>query len=319
MKVTEHLAKAKNPLISVEIIPPRRGASLQKIQEAIESIKPYNPPFVDVTSHSAEIFWEEMRDGTFKKRVKRKSPGTFGLCAAIKYKFELDPVPHILCSGFTREETEDALIELNYLGIENLLAIRGDGKIKKNDRPDRSTNEYAVDLVGQVMRMNNGHYQDELIDAAHTNFCVGVSFYPEKHFEAPNLKFDLEVLLNKQKAGASYGVSQMFFENERYFHYCDEAIKLGVDIPLIPGLKILTTKSQLTVIPSIFHVDLPEELTDRMLKADTKEKQVQVGVDWAYQQTIDLLEKGAQCVHFYIMQNTQPFVMLMEKLRKKMI
>lgn len=318
MKVTEHLALAKNPLISVEIIPPKRGHSLQKIHEAIASIKPYHPPFVDVTSHSAEVIWEEMRDGTFKKRVKRKSPGTFGLCAAIKYKFDIDPVPHILCTGFTREETEDALIELNYLGIENVLAIRGDGKIKKNDRPDRTTNEYALDLVGQVTRMNHGHYQDELIDAAHTDFCVGVSFYPEKHFEAPNLKFDMEVLLRKQQAGACYGVSQMFFDNEVYHRYLAESRKLGVTMPLVPGLKILTAKSQLSMIPSVFHVDLPVELTERMLKADTKEKQVQVGVDWAYQQTLELLEKGVTCVHFYIMQNTQPFVMLMEKLKKKM-
>lgn len=319
MKVTEHLDKAKNPLISVEIIPPKRGHSLAKLQEAIESIKPFNPPFIDVTSHSAEVFLEEMRDGTFKKRVKRKSPGTFGLCAAIKYKFEIDPVPHILCTGFTREETEDALIELNYLGIENLLAIRGDGKIKKNNRPDRSVNEYAVDLVAQIMQLNNGIYQDELIDAAHTDFCVGVSYYPEKHFEAPNLKFDMSVLKQKQDAGASYGVSQMFFDNNKYYDFKVAAKEQSVDIPLIPGLKILTTKSQLTVIPSIFHVDLPEELTERMLKADTKEKQVEVGVDWAYRQTIDLLDKGVNCVHFYIMQNTTPFVMLMERLKKAKI
>jgi methylenetetrahydrofolate reductase (NADPH) len=171
--------------------------------------------------------------------------------------------------------------------------------------------------VEQVIRMNNGHYQDDLIDAAHTDFCIGVSFYPEKHFEAPNLKFDMDVLLRKQQAGACYGVSQMFFSNDVYHNYVDESRKAGIHIPLIPGLKILNAKSQLTVIPSIFHVDLPEELTERMLKADTKEKQVEVGVDWAYKQTLDLLDKGVPCVHFYIMQNTQPFVMLMEKLKKK--
>ncbi|MFM2374978.1 MAG: hypothetical protein RLZZ165_74 [Bacteroidota bacterium] len=318
MKVTEHLALAKNPMISVEIIPPRRGHSLQKLHEAIGSIKPYRPPFIDVTSHSAEVIWEEMKDGTFKKRVKRKSPGTFGLCAAIKYKFEIDPVPHILCAGFTREETEDALIELNYLGIENVLAIRGDGKLKKNDRPDRSTNEYAVDLVEQIIGMNHGIYQDELIDAAHMDFCVGVSFYPEKHFEAPNKKFDMDVLLRKQNAGAGYAVSQMFFENEAFHRYVAESRHHGVHIPLIPGLKILTSKSQLTVIPSIFHVDLPEELTERMLKADTKEKQIEAGIDWAYRQTLDLLDSGLPCVHFYVMQNTQPFVKLMERLKKKL-
>lgn len=316
MKVTEHLDRAKNPLISVEIIPPKRGGSVQKIHEAIESIKPFNPPFIDVTSHSAEIIWEEMKDGTFKRRVKRKSPGTFGLCAAIKYKFDIDPVPHILCSGFTREETEDALIELNYLGIENLLAIRGDAKLKKQIAPDRTVNVYAADLVDQVSKMNKGIFLGDLIDAAPTEFCVGVSFYPEKHFEAPNLRFDLDVLKQKQANGAHYGVSQMFFDNAHYYSFVSKAKESGITIPLVPGLKILTSSSQLSMIPSVFHVDLPEELTDRLLKADTKEKMVQVGIDWAYKQTVDLLEKGAPCVHFYIMQNTSPFVALMNKLKK---
>lgn len=316
MKVIEHLDKARNPMISVEIIPPRRGRNIQRIYDAIESIKPFNPPFIDVTSHSAEVFWEEMKDGTFKRRVKRKSPGTFGLCAAIKYKYGIDPVPHILCNGFTREETEDALIELNYLGIENLLAIRGDNLVKKNERPDRSVNKYALELVEQISNMNQGVYQDELIDAANTDFCVGVSFYPEKHFEAPNLSFDIDVLKRKQDVGADYGVSQMFFDNSAYHSFSQKARESGINIPLIPGLKILTTHNHVTNIPRHFYVDLPEELTERMLKADTREKRVAVGVDWAYRQTIDLLDNGAKCVHFYIMANTTPFINLMEKLKK---
>lgn len=318
MKVTEHLDRAKNPIISVEIIPPKRGGSVQKIHAAIESIKPFNPPFIDVTSHSAEIIWEEQKDGTFKRRVKRKSPGTFGLCAAIKYKFDIDPVPHILCNGFTREETEDALIELNYLGIENLLAIRGDAKLKKEIAADRTVNTYAADLVDQITKMNKGTFLGDLFDASPTNFCVGVSYYPEKHFEAPNLRFDMDILKQKQQAGAAYGVSQMFFDNQVYYNFQEKAVANGITMPLIPGLKILTNPSQLTMIPSVFHVDLPEELTERMLKADTKEKQIEVGIDWAYHQTLDLLDKGAKCVHFYIMQNTSPFITLMNRLKKKM-
>jgi methylenetetrahydrofolate reductase (NADPH) len=318
MKVTEHLDRAKNPIISVEIIPPKRGGSVQKIHAAIESIKPFNPPFIDVTSHSAEVIWEEQKDGTFKRRVKRKSPGTFGLCAAIKYKFDIDPVPHILCNGFTREETEDALIELNYLGIENLLAIRGDAKLKKEIAADRTVNTFAADLVDQISKMNKGAFLGDLFDATPTNFCVGVSYYPEKHFEAPNLRFDMEILKQKQQAGAAYGVSQMFFDNQVYFDFQAKAKDQGIHIPLIPGLKILTNPSQLTMIPSVFHVDLPEELTERMLRADTKEKQIEVGIDWAYQQTLELLDKGANCVHFYIMQNTSPFITLMNRLKKKM-
>ena len=316
MKVIEHLAKAKQPLISIEIIPPRRGRNIQKIYDAIESVKPYNPPFIDVTSHSAEVIWEEMKDGTYKRRVKRKSPGTFGLCAAIKYKYGIEPVPHILCNGFTREETEDALIELNYLGIENVLAIRGDAKITKANRPDRTINTYASDLVHQISNMNKGVYQDELIDAAPTNFCVGVSFYPEKHFEAPNLAFDIDMLKKKQELGADYAVSQMFFNNKAYHDYAAMAKERGVTIPLIPGIKILTGHKQLTSIPRAFFVEIPEEFTDRMLKADTREKRIDVGVDWAYKQAVELLESGAPCVHFYIMSNTTPFIKLMEKLKK---
>ena len=316
MKVTEHFERATNPLISVEIIPPKRGINIQKLYDAIESIRPFNPPFIDVTSHSAEVIWEEMKDGTFKRRVKRKSPGTFGLCAAIKYKYGIDPVPHMLCNGFTKEETEDALIELNYLGIENILAIRGDSTVKKNHRADRSVNAYAVNLVEQVHNMNHGHYMDDLIDAAPTDFCVGVSYYPEKHFEAPNLDFDMNILLDKQKKGANYGVSQMFFNNDHYHNFSKKAKEKGIDIPLIPGLKILTLQKHLTSIPRIFHVEIPQELTERMLKADTKAKKLDVGVDWAVKQTLDLLENGAPCVHFYIMQNTTPFLRLMEKLKK---
>lgn len=315
MKVIEHLENAKNTPVSVEIIPPKRGGSVQKIYNAIKSIKPFNPPFIDVTSHSAEVIWEEMKDGTFKKRIKRKSPGTFGLCAAIKYKFEIDPVPHILCKGFTREETEDALIELNYLGIENVLAIRGDGAYHKPISPERSVNEYACDLVSQLSNMNSGQYLDELIDTSHTEFCIGVSYYPEKHFEAPNLEFDINVLLDKQKRGAHYGVSQMFFDNKAYFDYMDAARKAGVTIPLIPGLKILTSKRQLTSIPRVFFVDIPNELASRMMAAKTREEEIMVGVEWAYKQSVELLERGAPCLHYYIMQNTNPFLLLMDKLK----
>lgn len=316
MKVIEHFEKAKNPLISVEIIPPKRGADIQKIYRAVESIKPFNPPFIDVTSHAAEAIMEEMPDGTYKRRVKRKSPGTFGLCAAIKYKFDIDPVPHILCSGFSREETEDALIELNYLGIENLLAIRGDSKTSKPLSGNRTANVYASDLVGQINNMNQGKYLDQLIDSAPTNFCVGVSYYPEKHFEAPNLDFDISKVLLKQNLGAHYGVSQMFFDNQKYFDYVNRAKEVGITIPLIPGLKILTSKRHLHSIPSIFHVDLPVELTERISAAKTREEIIEVGVDWAYKQTIELLEFGVPCVHFYIMQNTSPFLKLMERLKK---
>ncbi|MCB9235413.1 MAG: methylenetetrahydrofolate reductase [Bacteroidia bacterium] len=317
MKVIEHIERATGPMVSVEIIPPRRGGSAQKIHQAIESLQPFNPPFIDVTSHSAEIIWEEMSDGSFKKRIKRKSPGTFGLCAAIKYKYNIDPVPHILCAGFTREETEDALIELNYLGIENILAIKGDAKYRKPIAADRSVNNYASDLVSQVNRMNQGKYLDELIDVTPTEFCIGVAAYPEKHFESPNKKFDVSILKKKQDLGAHYAVTQMFFNNEHYYEYVRQAREAGITIPIIPGLKILTSKSQLSSIPRAFHVDIPEEITEKMLAAKTREEEVKVGIEWALKQSVDLLEKGINNLHYYVMQNTSPFTTLMEHLKAR--
>lgn len=317
MKVIEHIQNAKQPLISVEIIPPKRGGNVQQIYDAINSIKHFNPPFIDVTSHAAEVAWEEQKDKTFRKKVRRKSPGTFGLCAMIKYKFGIDPVPHLLCGGFTREETEDALIELNYLGIENVLALRGDKVFQRDIPNDRSVNRYASDLVHQISDMNKGYYSDDLVDAAPTDFCMGVAYYPEKHFQSPNKNFDLDILKKKEDAGAHYGVSQMFFDNHFYTDYVKMCREKDIQMPLIPGLKILTTKSQLTVLPDIFRLDIPQELTERMLAAKTREEEIAVGVDWAYQQCLELLDFGVPCLHFYIMQNTKPFLMLMDKLKKK--
>ncbi|MEM9983899.1 MAG: methylenetetrahydrofolate reductase [Bacteroidota bacterium] len=318
MRVIEHFLAAKNPTVSLEIIPPKRGRNIKKLYEAVESVLPYHPPFIDVTSHAAEIIWEEMPDGSYRKKVKRKSPGTFGLCAAIKYKYNLEPVPHILCGGFTREETEDALIELNYLGIENILAIRGD---KQNQRPipqDRSVNNYAIDLVRQINDMNQGRYIDgDLIDAAKSEFCIGVACYPEKHFEAPNIDFELKVLKDKQDAGAHYAVSQMFYDTPKFLNFVDKARDFGITMPIVPGLKIMTSKKHLTILPSIFHIDIPHELAERMLHAKTRQEEIQVGVDWSMRQCMELLEAGIPYLHFYIMQNTKPFLKLMEQLKVK--
>ncbi|MCS7074731.1 MAG: methylenetetrahydrofolate reductase, partial [Bacteroidia bacterium] len=265
-------------------------------------------------SHAAEVIWEEMPDGSFKRRVKRKSPGTFGLCAAIKHKFNIDPVPHLLCNGFTKEETEDALIELHYLGVENLLLIRGDSQIQK-DYKNRAVNQYAVDLVKQVSDMNQGIYLDELIDAHPSNFCIGVAAYPEKHFSSPNIAFDIEVLKKKQDNGAHYAVCQMFFDNKYYYQYIEKARAAGVTIPILPGIKILTNRNQLYSIPKAFFVSIPEELTSSIFLAKDDKEVYQIGIDWAYKQSIDLLEHGFLHLHYYIMQNTTPFLKLMNQLK----
>lgn len=316
MKVIEHLASATSPFVTVEIIPPRRGSDINLLHKAIESVLPYNPPYIDVTSHAAQVEWEERPDGTFKRHVKRKSPGTFGLCAAIKYKYGIDPVPHLLCSGFTREETEDALIELNYIGIENVLLIRGDSNRHKVVPEGRSVNRYAVELVEQVAAMNSGTYLDKLLDAKPTNFCIGVASYPEKHFEAPNLAFDIAQLKRKQDAGAHYAVTQLFFDTQKYLAFEQQARAEGVTIPIIPGLKILTRKVQLTSLPKVFFINFPDELVQRVMAAEDDNAVQEVGIEWAYQQAMDLLDGGAKNLHFYIMQQTAPFIKLMERLKK---
>ncbi|MCA9665788.1 MAG: methylenetetrahydrofolate reductase [Myxococcales bacterium] len=315
MHVIEHLERARRPLVSVEIIPPKRGGKIEDFHAALESIAPFDIPFINVTSHAADVEWHEKPDGTFVRKVKRKSPGTFGLCAVIKYKFNSDPVPHLLCAGFTREESEDALIELNYLGIENVLAIRGDGAARHKQRKDRTINEHADELVRQIANMNHGEYQDSLIEAAHTNFCIGVACYPEKHFEAPNASFDLEVLKRKQDAGAHYAITQMVFNNQHYFDFVERARAAGITIPIIPGMKILATKQQLVSLPRAFHVEIPEELTSRVMGAKTRAQVREIGVEWALRQSLELLERGAPSLHFYIMQRTRSFIELMNQLK----
>jgi len=315
MKVTEHLANAKEPLISFEIIPPLRGGDISSLLGIIDAIAKYKPPFIDITSHAAEVIYEETPLGLIRK-VKRKRPGTLGLCALIQNKYNIDAVPHIICHGFTREETEDFLIELHYLGIDNVLAIRGDeNTYKKPLHFGRSANIYAVDLVKQITAMNSGKYLEEgLLDAKPTNFCIGVGGYPEKHFEAPNMKVDIKLTKDKIEAGAEYIVTQMFFDNKKYFRYVEMCREEGISVPIIPGLKILTSKAQLANIPRNFFIDIPDELADEVL-AEKPEHTIEIGVKWACRQVEELLNKNVPAVHFYIMQSSKPILMLMNKLK----
>jgi methylenetetrahydrofolate reductase (NADPH) len=312
MKVVEHLANATRPLVSVEIIPPRRGGDVRRIYDAVASLMPFDPPFIDITSHAAEAVWDELPDGTWRRRVTRKAPGTFGLCAAIKHRFDVDPVPHVLCNGFTREETEDALIEMNFLGIENVLAIRGDGE-PRLPADGRTVNESGLDLVRQVSDMNRGVYLEELLESTPTDFCIGVAAYPEKHVEAPNMERDIGVLLEKQRAGADYAVTQIFYDNEVYLRFLKTCRDRGVTIPIVPGLKIVTRAQQLSLIPKAFGATVPERLVEEITAAPP-ERVVDVGVRWALEQTRELFERGVPSVHFYVMQNTAPLVALMEQL-----
>ena len=281
----------------------------------IDDISKYRPPFIDITSHSAEVIYEETPKG-IQKKIKRKRPGTLGICALIQNKYNIDAVPHILTKGFTREETEDFLIELSYLGIENVLAIRGDDSGYEKPVPEgKSINKFASELVKQIVDMNKGKYLEEnLLDAKPSGFCIGVSGYPEKHFEAPNLKTDIQYVKAKVDAGADYVVTQMFYDNKVYFDFVTKCKAEGINVPIIPGLKILTAKSHLINLPRNFYINLPDELVDEV-SAAKPEHVMDIGVEWAAKQVEDLLNKNVPSVHFYIMQNSKPVIKLMERLK----
>ncbi len=313
MKVIEFYEKSTEPLISFEIIPPKRGSSIKTVFDALDEVVAFKPPFIDITSHAAEAYYEELEDGSVKRHVKRKRPGTIGLSAAIKHRYNVEPVPHIICKGFTKEETEDALIELNYLGIQNVLAIRGDDPgAPKPYNKNRQTNEYAIDLVRQIKRMNRGVYLEQMMDATTTDFCVGVGGYPEKHFEAPNLNWDIQRLKEKVDAGADYIVTQMFFDNQKYFDFVDDCRDAGIKVPIIPGLKILTSYNQLTSLPRAFYLSLPETLAHEVSSNPDRAKEI--GIEWSTMQCRELLDKDVQGLHFYIMANPSPVVNLLNNL-----
>lgn len=313
MKVIEHYNRAESPLISFEIIPPKRGGSVEKVFNALDQVMKFNPPFIDVTYHAAESYYEELDDGSIKRHIKRKRPGTIGLCAAIKHKYGIDPVPHLICEGFTKEETEDALIELNYLDINNVLTIRGDATEGSVKRYKNGTyNNYANELVEQVSDLNDGKYLEEIENAQETDFCIGVAGYPEKHFEAPNLDFDIARLKDKVNAGADYIVTQMFFDNEAFFEFEQKCRDADIDVPIIPGLKILSRERHLHFLPKFFYLNLPEELSEKV--QHNPENARQIGVDFGIKQCQELLEHGVPGLHFYIMGDPSPALEVIEGL-----
>ncbi|MCX6352690.1 MAG: methylenetetrahydrofolate reductase [NAD(P)H] [Bacteroidetes bacterium] len=303
MKVTDHIKNAKKTLFSFEILPPLKGKSIESIYEGIDNLLEFDPKFIDVTYHRQEYVYKKHANGLLEKVSVRKRPGTVGICAAIKNKYNIDTVPHLICGGFTRDETENALIDLHFLGIHNVLLLRGDAiKTEKDFVPNPNGHNYALDLVKQVVNMNAGVYMDDdLVDVAHTNFCAGVAGYPEKHFEAPNFESDLKYLKAKVDAGADYIVTQLFFDNSKYFAFVDKCRAAGINVPIIPGLKPLTTKSQVKVLPSIFNIDIPFDLTEAINKCkDDKEAKI-VGVEWGAAQAAELIKHNVPCLHFYTM------------------
>lgn len=303
MKVVDHINNAKSCLFSFEILPPHAGQSIQTLFDNIAPLMEFKPKFIDVTYHREEFILKKRSAGLLEQKSIRKRPGTVAICAALMHKYAVDTVPHIICGGFTREETEYALIDLNYLGIENVLALRGDSIKGQNDfEPTPGGHAYASDLVNQIKAMNSGHYIDEdLENAIPTNFCIGVAGYPEKHFEAANLTTDFKWLKHKVELGANYIVTQMFFDNKKYLSFVERCRSEGINVPVIPGLKPLTSKKQIQMLASRFHIDIPEDLADAVDKCKDDKAVRQVGVEWSIAQSKELIKYKVPCLHFYSM------------------
>lgn len=307
MKVTEHLKKATRPLFSIEILPPLKGKSIQSIYELIDPLMEFKPPFVDVTYHREEYIYKKRESGYLEKIAIRKRPGTVGICSAIINRYQTDAIPHIICGGFTRDETENALIELNYLGIDNVLLLRGDPiKTETHFTPEPGGHHYAIDLVKQVANMNKGKFlDDDLSNVDPTRFCIGVAGYPEKHFEAPSPATDIRRLKEKMDAGAEYVVTQMFYDNNKFFDFVNRCREAGITAPIIPGLKPITTKKHLALLPKTFHIDLPDELVHALEKCKTDEEVRQVGIEWCISQSKELVKHKTPCLHYYTMGNSE--------------
>jgi methylenetetrahydrofolate reductase (NADPH) len=304
MKVTKHIEKAKgNTLFSFEIIPPQKGKSIQELYDNIDPLMEFNPPFIDVTTSREEFVYIDKGNGLLDKKLTRMRPGTLGICASIKHKYNVDTIPHVLCGGFTKEETEYLLVDCHYLGIDNVMALRGDAmKEEKYFMPKNGGNNYAVDLVKQIKQLNDGKYLHDLIDVDNkADFCIGVAGYPEKHLESPSLQSDLKRLKEKVDAGADYVVTQMFFDNSKYFEFVEKARAIGITIPIIPGIKPIAVKKHMQLLPQVFRVDLPEDLISAIEKSTTAAEVKAVGIEWAIQQSLELKKAGVPVLHYYSM------------------
>jgi methylenetetrahydrofolate reductase (NADPH) len=301
MKVIDHIKQAKDTLISFEVLPPLKGKGIEALYRHLDPLMEFKPSFINVTYHRSEHVFKKNADGTFAKVIVRKRPGTESICAAIMNKYNVDTVPHLICGGFSINETEDALINLHYLGIDNVLVLRGDSaKNETTFEPEPGGHRFASDLLKQVVNLNAGVYlEDDLKDTHKTKFCIGVAGYPEKHFEAPNMETDLKYLKSKLECGADYIITQMFFDNSKFYAFVKACRDIGITVPIIPGLKPIYSKKQLTVLPKTFHIDLPAELSNEILRCKTDEDVEKVGTEWLLAQSVDLKKNGVPVLHYY--------------------
>ncbi len=301
MKVIDHINQAKDTLISFEVLPPLKGKGIEALYKHLDPLMEHKPAFINVTYHRSEHVFKKRADGSFEKVIIRKRPGTESICAAIMNKYDVDTVPHLICGGFSVSETEDALLNLQYLGIDNVLVLRGDAA--KNEtafEPEPDGHKFASDLLRQVVNLNAGIYlEEDLKGTSKTTFCIGVAGYPEKHFEAPNMQSDLRYLKAKVDGGADYIVTQMFFDNEKYYSFVRACREMDINVPIIPGLKPIYSRKQLTMLPKTFHIDLPTDLSNEILKCKSDEEVEQVGTEWLLQQSRDLKKSGVPVLHYY--------------------
>jgi methylenetetrahydrofolate reductase (NADPH) len=303
MKITDHIKEAKSTLFSFEILPPMKGADISELWKGIDPLIDFKPSFIDVTYHREDFVLKRRPDGSYDRVATRKRPGTVAICAALQHKYKIDAVPHLICGGFTKEDTENALIDLHFLGIDNVLALRGDARKGENGFvPEPGGNKNALDLIHQIENMNAGIYLDEELSNTHvTNFCAGAASYPEKHMDAPNMESDMKFLKRKVDAGAKFLITQMFFDNSAYFTFVDKCRENGITIPIIPGIKPITSEKQLYTLPKLFNIQIPVELTNEIDNCKNPEQIKAAGVEWAAAQCKELMAKGAPVLHFYTM------------------
>ena|SRR5690554_2806639 len=304
MKVIDHINAAKETLFSFEILPPLKGKSIQSIYNGIDPLMEFKPKFINVTYHREEYVYKKRNQGLLEKVVIRKRPGTVGICAAIMHKYHVDAVPHLICGGFSKEDTENALIDLQFLGIDNVLALRGDPiKTEATFNPTENGHRYASELIEQIKNMNCGNYIDE-VKLEPTNFCIGAAGYPEKHFEAMNMETDLKYLKQKVETGADYIVTQLFYDNNKYFDFVAKCRTAGINVPIIPGIKPITNLRHISFLPQFFHIDLPQELSLELLKCKSDDDVRNVGIEWGIHQSKELKKSGVPCIHYYTMSNS---------------
>lgn len=315
MKITDHIKNAKGEtLFSFEIIPPLKGHRIQELYDNIDPLMEFKPPFIDVTTSREEYVYIN-RNGLLDKKLTRMRPGTVGICASIKHKYDVDTVPHLLCGGFSKEETEYVLVDCHYLGIDNVMALRGDAmKDEQYFKPAEGGHEYATGLVRQLHDLNRGSYLHDTVETDHcADFCIGVAGYPEKHLEAPSLKSDLKRLKEKVDAGAHYVVTQMFFDNQKYFAFVDAAKEMGINVPIIPGIKPIAVKRHLQLLPQVFRIDIPQDLIDAVDDCENNKAVRQVGVEWCIEQSKELKAAGVPVLHYYSMGKSDNIKAIAEK------